>query len=170
MWNRRASRPKAPKTPDPRAECREATSTIGRAVRRSKHRHRPIARTIDRKSKGRSVTKLPRNQGILKPPGLSDFLGTFCSHKKYPRGVRGREGPGPKGRSGYHQNRPWPNNDTTVRIEPAPAPQPKSPHTPKEPNNPSSDNAAHEASSVRRRRGSSGIPWLPQARPPGGTR
>ena len=44
--------------------CREAAMTsLVRTVRRSKHRHRPKASTIDRKSKGRSVTKLPRNEG-----------------------------------------------------------------------------------------------------------
>ena len=53
----------APSLPDPRAECREATSTFGRTVRRSKHRHRPNARTIDRESEGRSVIKHPRNEG-----------------------------------------------------------------------------------------------------------
>ncbi len=53
----------APSLPDPRAECREATSTFGRTVRRSKHRHRPDARTTDRESEGRSVIKHPRNEG-----------------------------------------------------------------------------------------------------------
>ena len=51
----------APSPPDPRAECREATSTFDRTVRRSTDRHRPRARTIDRKSIGRSVNNIPRN-------------------------------------------------------------------------------------------------------------
>ncbi len=53
----------APSPPDPRAECREATSTINRTVCRSRDRHRPTARTIDWKSTGRSVTNSPRNSG-----------------------------------------------------------------------------------------------------------
>ena len=70
--------------PYARPSCRvpRGNQQYVRTVRRSKHRHRPIAPAIDQKSEGRSVTKLPRNQGILKPPGLSDFLPTFCSHKK----------------------------------------------------------------------------------------
>ena len=57
------SRKFAPSPPDFRAECREATSTIDRTVRRSTNRHRPTARTIDRKSIGRSANNNPRNSG-----------------------------------------------------------------------------------------------------------
>ena len=50
-------------SPDLRAECREATSTIDRTVCRSREWHWPIALEIDRKSEGRSVNNNPRNQG-----------------------------------------------------------------------------------------------------------
>ena len=40
--------------------CREAAMTsLGRAVRRSKHWHRPSVRTIDRESEGRSENNIP---------------------------------------------------------------------------------------------------------------
>ena len=45
----------------------------------------------------RSVEKLPMKRLLELGLGGSDFLGTFCSHKKYPRGVRGREAPWDEG-------------------------------------------------------------------------
>ena len=51
--------------PYARPSCRvpRGNQQYVRTVRRSKHRHRPIARTIGRKSEGRSVTNHPRNSG-----------------------------------------------------------------------------------------------------------
>ena len=97
-------------------------------------------------------------------------MGKSSNHGVSPGGrCRGDRGSSPRRVFGYflHEQKVT-THPTTGRIWPEPLRRPAQPHTPPAPGSPWSDSAEHAAWSAPRRRGSTGTPWLPPARPPGG--